>query len=110
MKFYVIGSREIVIAFNLIGIEGTVAETKEESLEAFNRITGKGGEANVPVGEIPKVLILTEEVAAKIEKEEIAWQKKGRYPLIVEVPGLNGHLVGKKSLSAAINEAVGVEV
>lgn len=110
MKFYVIGSREIVIAFKLIGIEGTVAETKDECLEAFNRIIGKGGEINVPVSEVPKILILTEAVAAKIEKEEIAWLKKGQYPLIVEVPELNGHLAGRKSLTAAINEAVGVEV
>lgn len=110
MNYYVIGSREIVLAFRLTGIEGTVAETREEILESFNRITGKGGTVKVPVDEIPRVLILTEEAAGKIEDEEIAWQKKGKYPLIVEVPGLNGHLSGKKTLSDAIKEAVGVDV
>ena len=48
--------------------------------------------------------------AKKIEQEEIEWLKKGKYPLVVEVPGLNGHLKSKKSLSDAIREAVGVEV
>ena len=110
MKFYVIGSREIVLAFRLTGIDGTIAETRSEVLEAFYRITGKGGAAGVPVNEIPRVLILTEEAAALIEQEEIAWLKKGKYPLVVEVPGLNGHLQSKKTLSDAIREAVGVDV
>ena len=59
MKFYIIGEREIVLAFKLTGIEGTAAETRNEVLDAFNRVTGKGGVVNVPSGEIPRVLILT---------------------------------------------------
>lgn len=110
MKFYVIGSREIVLAFKMTGIEGTVAETRQEVLAAFTKVTGKGGYANVPVDEIPRVLILTEDAASLIEDEEIEWQKTGKFPLIVEVPGLNGHVDGKKSLSDAIREAVGVNV
>lgn len=110
MKFYIIGEREIVLAFKLTGVEGTIAETRAEVLEAFNRVIGKGGIANVPSGEIPRVLIITEHAASQIEAEEIAWQKTGKFPLIVEVPGLDGHLKGKKSLSDAIKEAIGVEV
>lgn len=110
MQYYIIGQREIVLAFRMTGIEGTVADTREQVLEAFNKVTGKGGVANVPTDEIPRVLILTEEAASLIEDEEIQWQKTGKFPLIVEVPGLNGHMKGKKSLSDAIREAVGVNV
>ena len=110
MKFYIIGEREIVLAFKLTGIDGTAAETRAEVLDAFNRVTGKGGIVNVPSGDIPRVLILTEQAASQIEDEEIAWQKTGKFPLIVEVSGLGGHLQGKKTLSDAIKEAVGVEV
>ncbi len=110
MKFYAIGSREILLAFKLIGVEGTIAETRDEVLDAFNRVTGRGGIANVPAGEIPRVLILTEDAASQIEQEEIQWQKTGKFPLIVEIPGLNGHLKGKKSLSDSIREAIGVQV
>jgi len=110
VKFYIIGEREIVLAFRLTGVDGTIAETRTEVLDAFNRVTGKGGASSVPSGEIPRVLILTEHAASQIEKEEIAWQKTGKFPLIVEVPGLDGHLKGKKSLSDAIKEAIGVEV
>ncbi len=110
MKFYIIGSREIVLAFKLIGVEGTVAENRNAVLSAFNRVTGKGGVANVPTQELPQVLILTEEAASQIEEEEIQWQKKGKFPLIVEIPGLNGHIEGRKSLSESIREAIGIEV
>lgn len=110
MKFYIIGERELVLAFKLTGVEGTIAENRSEVLDAFNRITGKGGVANVPTGEIPRVLILTEQAASQIEDEEIEWQKTGKFPLIVEIPGLNGHVEGKKTLSDAIREAIGVNV
>ncbi|MBQ7753077.1 MAG: V-type ATP synthase subunit F [Treponema sp.] len=110
MKFYIIGERELVLAFKLTGVDGTIAENRNDVLDAFNRITGKGGIANVPSGEIPKVLILTESAASQIEEEEIAWQKTGKFPLIVEIPALNGHVKGRKLLSDAIKQAVGVEI
>ena len=110
MNFYIIGQREIVLAFKMTGIDGVVADTREQVLDAFNRVTGKGGVAGVPVEHIPRVLILTEEAAALIEQEEIEWQKTGRFPLIVEVPGLNGHMKNHKTLTDAIREAVGVNV
>ena len=110
MKFYIIGERELVLAFKLTGVDGTIAENRNDVLEAFNRVIGKGGIANVPSGEIPKVLILTESAASQIEEEEIEWQKTGKFPLIVEIPGLDGHVSGKKSLTDAIREAIGVQV
>ena len=110
MKFCIIGERELVLAFKLVGVDGFICESRKEVLDAFNRATGKGGVVNVPTGEIPRVLILTERAASLIEEEEIAWQKTGNFPLIVEIPGMDGHLEGKKSLSEAIREAIGVQV
>ena len=110
MNFYIIVDREIVSAFKLTSINGTIAKTRDEVLDAFNKITGKGGQLALPVEEIPKVLILTEATAALIEEEEMEWQKKGKYPLIVEIPCLDGHIRGKKSLTDAIREAIGVQI
>ena len=45
-----------------------------------------------------------------LEEEVLEWQMKGDYPLIVEIPGLQGHLEGKKTLTDAIREAVGIQV
>lgn len=100
----------MVLAFKLTGIDGTVAETRQEVLDAFNRMTGKGGAVLAPVEEVPHILILTEGAASTIEEEEIEWQKNGKFPLIVEIPGLDGHVSGKKTLTDAIREAIGVQV
>ena len=110
MEFFVIGERELLLGFKLVGVDGSVAMNRDEALEAFNRVTGQGGAMALPSPERPKVLILTEEVSAMLEDEVIAWQKKADYPLIVEIPGLGGHLAGKKSLTDAIREAVGISV
>lgn len=110
MEYFVIASRELVLAFKLVGVDGAVAVNRKEALEAFNRVTVHGNTNSLPVAGRPKVLILSEEVSVMIEDEVLAWQKGAKYPLIVEIPGLNGHLEGKKSLTDAIREAVGVSV
>lgn len=107
MKYFVIGEREIVLAFRLVGVMGSVAETREKVRSVFMSATGQGG---VPMEEVPRVLILSENAASLIEEEELKWQKTGHYPLIVEVPGLDGHIKGRKTLTQAISEAIGVSV
>lgn len=113
MNYCVIGEREIVLGFALVGVPGTVASTREEALDAFNRATGRG---NLLAGGTPveeeraKVLILTEEVSAMLEEEVRDWQMGTEYPLIVDVPGLHGHLSGRKTLTDAIREAIGIHV
>ncbi len=111
MEYFVIAQRELVLAFKLVGVDGTVALNRSEALEAFNRVTGHGMSDNaLPVEERPKVLILSEDVSAMLDEEIIAWQKGARFPLVVEIPPLNGHIAGKKSLTEAIREAVGISI
>ncbi|MBQ3670542.1 MAG: V-type ATP synthase subunit F [Treponema sp.] len=110
MEYFVIGEREIVLGFNLVGVKGAIATSRNEALDAFLRLTGHGGTVSVPVDERPKILILTEEVSAMLEDEVLDWQKGAQYPLIVEIPGIHGHLEGKKSLTESIREAVGISV
>ncbi len=113
MKYAIIGERELVLGFALVGVGGTVVATREEALDAFYRATGRG---NLLAGGTPtleeraKVLILTEEASALIEEEVRDWQMGSDYPLIVEIPGLHGHLVGRKTLTDAIREAIGIHV
>ncbi|MCQ2611755.1 MAG: V-type ATP synthase subunit F [Treponema sp.] len=111
MEYFVIGERELVLAFNLVGVKGAVALNRLQALEAFNKVTGKGGTVNAPVSaDIPKILILTEDVSSMLEQEVLDWQKAAKYPLIVEIPGLGGRIPGKKSLTDSIREAVGISV
>lgn len=110
MEYFVIGEREIVLAFRLVGVGGSVVANREEALKAFNSVTGRGEIVSVPLSERPKVLILTEEVSSMLEEEVLDWQRGAEYPLIVEVPGIRGHLEGRKSLTDSIREAVGIQV
>ena len=101
MEFHVIGDEEVVIGFRFVGVPGSVASTESEAREAFTRITEEGD---------ARVLILTEQVSSVLAREVMDWQMNGSYPLIVEIPGINGHMAGRKSLIDSIREAVGIHV
>ncbi len=101
MAFHFIGSEELAIGFRFVGVSGTVAGTADEAREAFRTVTQRG-EA--------RVLVITEEVAAMIPREVLDWQMEGRYPLVVEIPGITGHLEGRTSLIDSIRDAVGIHV
>lgn len=112
MDYFIIAERELVLAFALVGVSGTVAINRNEALSAFNRVTGRNGESvteSITEGR-PKILILSEDVSVMLEDEVLEWQKKGSYPLIVEIPGLHGHIEGKKTLTDSIREAIGIHV
>jgi vacuolar-type H+-ATPase subunit F/Vma7 len=101
VAFYVIGDEELVIGFQFVGVSGKAVHTAEEAHEAFQAATRAG---NV------KVLIVTEQAASLIEHEVIDWQVKGEYPLIVEIPGIEGHRADRMSLIDSIRDAVGLHV
>ena len=101
MAFYVIGEEEVVIGFRFVGVPGIAVTSADEAREAFRAAT-RGGDA--------KVLVLTEQVSAMIPQEVMEWQLSGEYPLIVEIPGIEGHLENRTSLIDSIREAVGLHV
>lgn len=111
MDYFIIGERELVLAFGLVGVKGVSVSERNEALDAFNKVTGQNEEVFAQVSkDIPRVLILTENVSVMLEEEITSWQLKGKFPLIVEIPPLEGKVKGKKSLSDSIREAVGISV
>jgi V/A-type H+-transporting ATPase subunit F len=117
MDYYCIGDPELVVAFRFVGIDGTAAVNAEETRSAFLRITRNWNETAGAVlpgtgggAESCRILILTEEAADWLGDELTQWQLSGRYPLVVEIPGILGRLEGRKTLVDAIREAVGIHV
>lgn len=112
MKYFFIGERELVLAFNLVGVAGQEVSNKEEALTIFKQITNNSSQSSMEtkVNECPVVLIISEEVSTWIFQEVNEWQMKCQYPLIVEVPSLHGKLQNKKTLTDIIREAVGIHV
>ena len=78
-----------------------MVRTAEEAREAFSSVTEEGK---------ARVLILTEQVSAFLAREVMDWQMNGSYPLIVEVPGIGGHVPDRRSLIDSIRDAVGIHV
>ena len=101
MDFFVLGEEEIIIGFDVVGIQGRTVATREEALSGFRDA--------VKLPDL-KALIMTEEAASLIEDEITAWNLAGGFPLLVEIPGLHGRMEGKKSLMQSIREAVGISV
>jgi V/A-type H+-transporting ATPase subunit F len=117
VDYFFIGDPELVTAFRFIGIEGHAARDPTEAAIVFRRITeGWVEDAGVVLpdavrgAEGCRVLILTEETAGWIEELLVNWQLSGRYPLIVEIPGIMGRIPGKKTLVDSIREAIGIHV
>jgi vacuolar-type H+-ATPase subunit F/Vma7 len=103
MTFFVLGEEDVVLGFHFVGIQGIVTDTKEETIDEFNKITsGAYGEVGV--------LLVTEKSSVMLEDRLMKWQLAGKYPLIVEIPGMEGHLEGKKSMLDSIRKAIGLSV
>ena len=102
MDYFFIGDAELATAFRFVGVDGTVVRDSSEATAAFLEITEEGGDC--------RVLILTEEVAGWLDELVVEWQISGRYPLVVEIPGILGKDPGRKTLVELIREAVGVHV
>lgn len=111
MEYFVIGESEIVTGFALAGVKGKVALNRQDALDAFKQMTGQSSSVSLVTAQNrPKVLIVTEDVADMLQEEILSWQMKATAPLIVEIPGLQGHIAGRKTLTDAIREAVGIQV
>ena len=106
MKYSIIAERELVVAFSLVGVKGFIATSREEALLHFNSIISGSSSDMLDV----KILIISEQISEYLHDEVNSWQLKGDYPLIVEIPCLQGAMEGKKSLQDAIREAVGVHI
>jgi V/A-type H+-transporting ATPase subunit F len=101
MDFFVLAEEEVVIGFGTVGIQGRVVTRREEALAGFDYA--------VSLPDL-KVLIITEEAASLVEEQIVAWNMSGGFPLVVEVPGIQGRMEGKKTLVQSIREAVGISV
>jgi V/A-type H+-transporting ATPase subunit F len=113
VDYFFIGEPELVTAFRFAGISGKAVLNQDEARQEFQRITQGWDETAgtvMPTAESCRVLILTEEAADWLGTLLTDWQLSGRYPLVVEIPGILGRLEGRKTLVDSIREAIGIHV
>ena len=101
MKFFCIGDADTVAGFRLAGIAAQTATTREQTRAAVEDIA-----AQPQYG----VIIITERLADGIRPQIEAMRIERERPLIVEIPGPEGPLPGRKSLREFVQEAVGMRI
>jgi V/A-type H+/Na+-transporting ATPase subunit F len=101
VKFYCIADADTVRGFRLAGIAGQIVTTAAQAAVAL--------EAAVACADVG-IIILTEKVAAGIRDQVDAIRLARPHPLIVEIPGPEGPMTGRKSLREFVQEAVGIHV
>lgn len=101
MSYFVLGDEETVLGFSLVGAGGQTVKTREQASAAFDdALTYRG----------VKIIIITESVADLIREKLESFIFSENFPLIVEIPGKDGHLSGKKDLRQMVKDAIGIKI
>ena len=101
MKFFCIGDEDTVRGFRLAGVEGQAVTTPAQAAAALEAAV-----ARADVG----IVIVTDLVAADIRPQVDAVRTEEDRPLIVEIPGPEGPMPGRKTLRQFVQEAVGIRI
>ena len=101
MRFYCVADENTARGFRLAGIVTYVAETAEQARGAIDEVS-----ARPDCG----VIIITEKLASLIGSHIEMIRLAHGHLLIVEIPGPEGPMPGRKSLRQLVQEAVGVSV
>jgi V/A-type H+-transporting ATPase subunit F len=101
MKFFVIGDRQTVLGFRLVGIQGTLAAEREDALAALDAaVTRKD------IG----IVLITEALAAKVRDEVDARLYGIGFPLVLEIPDASGASPERPDIEDVVRKAIGISV
>ena len=101
MKFYCIADEDTVRGFRLAGVQGEGVSAPAEAVAAI-RLAARRKDLGV--------LIVTQAVAAQAREEVDAIRMTQSVPLVVEIPGPEGPMPGRKTLRQFVQEAVGIRI
>lgn len=99
MKYYVLGDRDMVLGFRLVGIEGKIVSQPEEARAEIKRLL-----CQKEFG----IILVTEKVGKMIDVEKFNYSYD--FPLIVDLPDRNGPSGEKVSIEEIIKKAVGISI
>lgn len=101
MKYYLIGDDEAVLGFGMIGVEGCVAENREEAEKAFHQALSIEN-----IG----IILITGGVAKFIRERIDAYLLNHDFPLILEIPASTGSPEKRPDIREIINKAIGMKI
>lgn len=101
MKLFCIADEDTVRGFRLAGVDGEAVDDAKSAKAAMDRVL-----SHPEIG----LVILTDVVASEIQTEVDRIRMECESPLLVEIPGPDGPMPGRKSLRQFVQEAVGIRV
>jgi V/A-type H+-transporting ATPase subunit F len=101
MEFYVIGDPDTVLGFSLAGIEGRDVKDSREALAAIKETLGY---------EDIGILLITERIAHELRDEIDSVMLSRKFPLIVEIPDVDGPMEEKTTISDLVKSAIGIKI
>ncbi len=101
MKVFVIGNREAVLGFSLVGVHGEVAATATEINQALDKTLSAHD-----VG----IVLVTADAARLVEARMDQLKLRSTVPLVVEIPGPQGVGADQPSLNEMVLRAIGVKL
>ncbi len=101
MNILVIGDREAVLGFSLVGVHGVVASTAAEANQALDNAL-----ADPQAG----IILVTEDVSAMVELRLDQLKLRSTVPLVVEIPGPEGARSDRPSLNDIMLRAIGIKL
>jgi V/A-type H+-transporting ATPase subunit F len=101
VKFCCIADEDTVRGFRLAGIAGQAVTTAPQAAAAVQQAIQRRDCG---------IIILTDTVASGIRSQVDTIRLERDQPLIVEIPGPDGPLPGRKSLRQLVQEAVGMRL
>ena len=101
MQFYVIADEHTVTGFKLVGLDGEVVESADETREALDKAF-----ASSEIG----IVLITEKIAALVREEMEEYVFGRTFPLLIEIPDRTGPMEGRQSIREMVRSAVGVNI
>lgn len=99
-KIAVLGDRDSVMGFKVLGLDTFPAETPDEARHILHKLAKENY----------AVIYLTEQLAASLEAE-VTYYKDELTPAIILIPGKEGSLgIGMKNVSRAVERAIGADI
>jgi len=101
LKFFCIGDEDTVTGFRLAGIPGRIAFDAAGAGAALEEAVSKADYG---------IIVITERLADGVRSRIDAIRIERDRPLILEIPGPEGPLPGRKGLREFVQEAVGMRI
>jgi V/A-type H+-transporting ATPase subunit F len=101
VRYHVIGDRDTVLGFRMVGVSGSVAESEPEAVRAFEDALK---DRNIGI------FVITERTADLIRPLVDRYLYTEQFPLVLEIPDRRGPIEGRPTMRELVNAAIGISL